>query len=688
MILNNAPLELATSSNNSLGEFRIKASAKSFQILSNSLYQHKIRAIVRELSTNAYDSHVSANKENEPFYVHFPTILEPYFAVQDFGTGLSLEAVRDVFTVFFESTKTESNDFVGVLGLGCKSPFAYTTNFTITSIQNGLKSVYTAFINDRSVPDITLLYQDDTTDSNGVTVQFAVHTQSDFYKFQNEASYVYSYFPVIPNTNIPDFKIEQREYLEKDIIPGVHILNYGHSTKAVMGMIPYPIDIHAELKEWETLLKCGLEIHFPIGALDFQPSREGLSYIPQTINAIKDKLLEVHNVLVDKIAERANSIDNLWERDYFLYEQKNYQIWRNAIGQYVKNTNFKLYMTGISFTFEEIQTKFNITPSGFYKNSYRGTNRTWEWSQHPQHQYAIHPNKDVRFVINDLNTGALARAKYHWKNTSKYDKHQIIILDVYDKSKPALYNEFFEYFSNPPQSQIIKASELSSKPKPTKTKTITNVVKLVSGYEDEWQSGLIDKHDTNITYYYVPLSGYTLVSNYGFTNAKHLFKKINQAGKHIPELQITQLYGIRKLEIDKIKSMPNWINYEEYIVEQLTKLATECIDSFAWHRLERPELNSNVSDQVSSDSLYNQLYEISLKYADSTKSNYNLNQLFEQFIPHLKINQQIQERSNEYSKLIDQFRNQYPLLQYLNCYTPESVIVQYVNQIDNHIQAA
>ena len=43
-------------------KFSIEASAKAFFILSDGLYSNKIKAVVRELSTNAYDSHVEDRK--------------------------------------------------------------------------------------------------------------------------------------------------------------------------------------------------------------------------------------------------------------------------------------------------------------------------------------------------------------------------------------------------------------------------------------------------------------------------------------------------------------------------------------------------------------------------------------------------------------------------------------------------
>jgi len=85
MILNNAPQAEAILSNvGEIGEFRIRNSAKAFNILSSGLYANKIKAIIRELSCNAIDSHTAAGT-TQPFEVHLPTTLEPWFSIRDFG---------------------------------------------------------------------------------------------------------------------------------------------------------------------------------------------------------------------------------------------------------------------------------------------------------------------------------------------------------------------------------------------------------------------------------------------------------------------------------------------------------------------------------------------------------------------------------------------------------------------------
>mgnify|MGYP001258182542 FL=1 len=122
MILNNNGQDIQTNVQNTSKEFTIKTTAKAFRILSSGLYSDRIKAIIRELSCNAVDAHVMA-KNSEPFLVHLPSNLEPWFSVRDYGIGLSENDVMNLYSTYFESTKTESNDQIGALGLGSKSPF-------------------------------------------------------------------------------------------------------------------------------------------------------------------------------------------------------------------------------------------------------------------------------------------------------------------------------------------------------------------------------------------------------------------------------------------------------------------------------------------------------------------------------------------------------------------------------------
>ena len=98
--------------------FAIKASAQAFRILSDGLYSDKVRAIIRELGSNAWDAHIEAGTTDRPFQVHLPNEIEPWYAIRDYGTGLSHDKVMGLYSTYFDSTKDSSNDFTGAMGLG------------------------------------------------------------------------------------------------------------------------------------------------------------------------------------------------------------------------------------------------------------------------------------------------------------------------------------------------------------------------------------------------------------------------------------------------------------------------------------------------------------------------------------------------------------------------------------------
>lgn len=326
-------LTMSDSLRSEMGAFRIKASAKSFRILSSSLYSNPIAAIIRELSCNARDSHVEAGN-TAPFIVHVPTMLDPTFYVQDFGTGLDHEQVMSLYTTFFESTKTSSNDYVGALGLGSKSPFSHTDNFTVVAIKDGVKNVYSAFINDTGVPSIVRGHSEHTTEHSGVKVEFAVESK-DFKKFSEEAVSVLQWFDQLPTININVSKMQLMEFAPLDDVVidfddlGVRSMNRyrrgyiysgAPSSMVIMGGVSYKIDSdHKGLSAHKALLNRGLVINVPIGAVEPTPSRESLTYTQETLATLCGVLTEISTRIKNAIVTKLDSISSKFEQAAFLH---------------------------------------------------------------------------------------------------------------------------------------------------------------------------------------------------------------------------------------------------------------------------------------------------------------------------------------------------------------------------------
>ncbi len=716
MILNTAPTNEAIISNvGEIGEFRIRNSAKAFNILSSGLYANKIRAIIRELSCNAVDSHVAAGRQETPFDVHLPNQLEPWFAIRDYGTGLSHEQVTQIYTTYFESTKTNSNDFIGALGLGSKSPFSYTDNFTVTAIKDGVKGIYSAFINEAGVPSIALMATEETVEPAGVEVKFSVNDRYDFNKFVEEARTVYTYFTLRPVvTGSTNFEFRDVDYDSKDIVPGVHSYRDSRRSVAVMGNIAYPIEVpNAEqtLGELRNLLNCGLEIHFAIGEVDFQASREGLSYIPQTVESIKRKLVAVNAALAVVIAKEADAIPNLWDRAVFLSKKCHNNLWSAAVKKYAQDTKLPTFdgnryggLMTFKMKIDELAQRYNIVIRGFgyqkhskaYPNKKQSTHysdtRNAQGHYDMYYYWDINVSSSVKFVVNDTKVGAVERAKYHYRSTKPQDNADVFVLEKADKNKEMNLKSFFKAIYSPPTNSVMLASSLEKKERADSGlgKNVTILALQERGHggyyrerEMVWRdAGKADTFDANSTYYYLPLSGFEVQSKFGMNDVKEFYNDLKDCG--IPGLQTT-IYGVRKSDIEFIRTQKNWINIEEHIVKELNKpIDNKLIMSLVLNSIDNYNnvtYNSTVVDAISNNQSPYKVFLNKLKGFEKIRySEQSLKRLCDRYAQSVTFNPEAQV--DAFRKECHAVQNRYSLLAYMSR-VPAGELVEYINMVDN-----
>lgn len=719
MIITSAPQNEAVLSNvGEIGEFRIRNSAKAFSILSSGLYANKVRAIIRELSCNAVDSHTAAGRSDTPFDVHLPSQLEPWFAIRDYGTGLNHDQVANIYTTYFESTKTASNEFIGALGLGSKSPFSYTDNFTVTAIKDGVKGIYSAFINGEGVPSIAKMGEEETNEPAGVEVKFSVNDRWDFSKFHDEAREVYTYFKLRPVVSgASDFSFKDREYETENIIPGVHSYRDGRKCVAIMGNIAYPVQVpeanQKDLGDVAGLLNCGLEMHFDIGELDFQASREGLSYIPQTIDAIKKKLEAVNAQLAIHIATEADAIKNLWARAFYLLKKKESSLWQAAVKKYVLDTKFELvdakgssyyYMRGKEFEIPvlELAKKFNIEILAFQKSiGSKGTSNLNAYTVHPTNAtlpaykaWQIRVAEGLNFIKNDTKIGALARAKFHFNNT-RFEKgthhyQTVYVMSAANKTKPAKFDAFLKFLSNPPT--VMNASDLLMKERATSSAGGKNVTIMrmeqsgrggyYSSKEMVWRdAGKADSFDSAATYYYLPLSGYKILTEFGLNDTKEFADDLSRCG--FPSLNVP-VYGVRKGDIEFIKTQKNWINIEQHLKKTLMAVKESELKKLVLSTIDKAKIlqyNNVIADNIENkNSPYLQVTEM---FKNVSKidgfSQSSLQRLCRRYAKELELTKLETTIENECAAVL----SRYPLLSGLETYRLNSLAVaEYINLID------
>lgn len=282
------------------------------------LYSNRELAVVREYSTNARDAHIEAGNKN-PIQVILPTENNPNFKVKDFGVGLSADELRDVYTKFGTSTKQASNDFNGMLGMGCKSAVAYTNTFTVTAVKDGVRTI--AVISRKPDDSIVLkvLAEQSTDLPNGVEISVPVHNANhfatvarDFYRFWEPGTVLVD--GVEPEWNVGD-KIDDNLYYST-----------GRMSYVVMGNVPYRIINSDALFYNRGMSVFNFVAYVPNGSMEFSPSREDLVYTEAT----KKGLAEIVDNFVEKMVTAAKA-DILTAADHAEALVK-YKSWVDKIG--------------------------------------------------------------------------------------------------------------------------------------------------------------------------------------------------------------------------------------------------------------------------------------------------------------------------------------------------------------------
>lgn len=122
-------------------EAKIDDSPEFFEIFQKSLYQYRDVAFIRETIANAWDAHIDAGKTDTPIKI---TVTKEQYTIQDFGDGIPHEMMQEIYLTMGKGTKRDNGLVTGGFGLGCKSPWAVCSEFTVKSTHNGLTSVYSA----------------------------------------------------------------------------------------------------------------------------------------------------------------------------------------------------------------------------------------------------------------------------------------------------------------------------------------------------------------------------------------------------------------------------------------------------------------------------------------------------------------------------------------------------------------
>lgn len=263
-------------------------SAKMFaKHLRDTIYVNKIGAVVRELVSNCFDEHIKFNIQ-EPVQTGVREVDGNYeFFARDFAKGLSEEDIRNVFAMFGRSTKTSSNDFIGMLGCGSKVFHAYSDSFHIHSFFNGEKTTYSCVLGgDESGVSVGYVYKvhSEPTNETGLEV-FGTIKLNDITKFSNEIRQFVIFSPHKIKAKVLDIEITPHPIVSKETHDGIDFTlfegsdNYA-SNIAILQMGGVKYETIPLPEGFNTKANHSLVINAPIGSMTVALSRESFHDTP------------------------------------------------------------------------------------------------------------------------------------------------------------------------------------------------------------------------------------------------------------------------------------------------------------------------------------------------------------------------------------------------------------------------
>ncbi len=261
-------------------------------MMSKRLYSDPLLAVIREYTTNAIDAHTEAGVV-APVEVTTPvgTFSDPYVSIEDFGTGLTRNEIREIYSQYGRSAKRTSNDVVGCLGVGCKSGFAMGDQFTVISTKNCMTITVSVERNEAGTGTMRVVSEEKTDRPNGTKVIVPLPPNSGATEKARNLFRLGDFGDKVRlnGVQVPSVLEEAGSLRLADDLYTIA----GTQSYVVMGNVPYPAEINHGLPSgWSAG-----EYHdprsilaiVPIGAVSFADSREALRETPGT----KAKLAEI-----------------------------------------------------------------------------------------------------------------------------------------------------------------------------------------------------------------------------------------------------------------------------------------------------------------------------------------------------------------------------------------------------------
>ena len=320
------------------GQFEVKSIGidtsninKAIFMLTHKLYSNPLESFLREIVSNGWDSHVVANKKDEPVVI----TIEPNtdgsidinqdpiklfqdsksfnISIRDYGTGMAPEDFDQYYMSLLATTKDTSDELIGGYGVGRFTSITVSSNALINNYYNG--KLYSFLLAKEGVEiKILKLAETDTDEVNGMQVT-VLNVETDLQKIFH-GIHKLRFFPNLV-INVPeDYDIFIKKFNDRKITD----LGNGMKTCSLTGKeskfkyslirnhIEYLVDDNtgsATISYCARMNYISFEVDHKV--MSVTPNREELQFVNSTLEALfaenETKYAEHLHKHITKLAE-------------------------------------------------------------------------------------------------------------------------------------------------------------------------------------------------------------------------------------------------------------------------------------------------------------------------------------------------------------------------------------------------
>jgi hypothetical protein len=296
-------------------------------LLSSNLYSNPEKSFVREIISNAWDSHIAAKTTDKPIIIKYDETTKSII-IRDYGTGLSKEQFVELYCSIGNSSKRNSNEFIGGFGIGRYSSLAVSNIVSINSYYNGEKYMYILSKSNNNIKT-DLISVLNTEEPNGLEIIISDcthYTRSKIFNSLKDLIFfpnIYFDIPEYSSFKLNDTKIKKYKYFSVSTV--------STNDRLLVGNVIYPLSFSehiygkdAEIDLLFNKIPSSLVFNIPIGSIDITPNRENIIYTEKTINLIVDiikkALREIKDLLNDGVNNNTTSLKDYISK--FIYKER------------------------------------------------------------------------------------------------------------------------------------------------------------------------------------------------------------------------------------------------------------------------------------------------------------------------------------------------------------------------------